>query len=142
MLRNILMLIAAGAALAAGCRAQVPQTPIYSCPAATGAFIPLNQPASNTVAASITGTAYTDSTAASGQWCYVVQSWAIVTPATTYQPSPSSNVVGPIAVPAGDAVSLTWTAPANSAGYSYIVSRAPAVLVPPPTAPTLNAPTV
>lgn len=128
------------AIMAAGCHGQVPPTPpIATCPAATvggTAYTPLNPVSNNTTPASVTGTTYND-TPTTGSWCYIVQSWAIVAPATVYQVSVPSNVAGPLTTTSNlPVVALSWTAPA--AGYTYIVSRAPAAVVAAPTAPVLS----
>jgi hypothetical protein len=126
-----------------GCHAQVPPQPsVYTCPPAPvggTAYTPINQPTNNTTAASITGTTYSTTPSSVGTWCYIVQSWAIVSPAAVYQVSPPSNVVTLTTTSTDPQVNLSWT-PATS-GYTYIVSYAAATLVPPPTAPSLNAPT-
>ena len=137
---TLLFVLCAGAGAAVGCKAQVPQTPVYACnPVATSGtpnYTPLNPPANDTVPASITGTSDSDTTAAGLTVCYEVQSWAIVPPALVYQSSVPSNVYGPVTVPAGYQVNLAWDAPAGASGYGYIVGRAAAVLVPAPGSPT------
>ncbi len=128
---------------------QPPTTPVYSCPAAPAngtAYTPLNSPANDTTAASITGTNYTDQPT-TGTWCYIVQSWAIVNGAPTYQDSVPSNVAGPFTTTTTLAgVALSWTAPVPPSGtiytsVGYIVSRSAAVLSPAPLAPVLSQPT-
>jgi hypothetical protein len=123
-------------ATVAGCHAQMPPTaPVYTCPATTGtAYTPLNAPASNTVPASITGTTY-DDLPGLGTWCYVIQSWAIVSPATVYQDSMPTVAVMAMTNATLNEVVISWTAPPGAVGYTYIVSRAPAVLAPSPFAP-------
>jgi len=99
-------------------------------------YTPLNPAPNNTTAASITGTTYND-TPPTGSWCYIVQSWALISPATVYQVSVPSNVAGPLTTTAAlPVVGLSWTAP--NPGYSYIVSRAPAIVVAAPLAPVLS----
>ena len=133
---NKLFTVAAIALLAVGCHAQIPPTPpVATCPT-VGVYTPLNAASNNTAAASITGTAYAD-TPGVGNWCYVVQSWAIVSPATVYQVSLPSNVAGPVVITATLPVaSLSWT---GASGYTYIVSRAPATTAMVPTAPVLTS---
>lgn len=112
---------------AAGCHAQVPANPtVYLCPATTGtAYTPLNQ------SSPVTALTYTDATPPTGQYCYVVQS--VIT--ATGQVSVPSNTAGPLDVPSGKSVLLTWTAPASGPSPTgYVVSRAPAI------ASTLGAP--
>ena len=119
-------------ALAIGCHAQQPPTPYYSCPASTGtAYAALN--GGTTGVSALTGTTYTDTTAAGTTVCYIVQS--------QYQggvSNPSSTVL--ITVPANYNVNLSWTAPSGSTGYTYLVSRTPAASTY-PTAPALGTPT-
>ena len=131
---NKLFTMAAVALLAVGCHAQVPPTPpVVMCPA-IGVYMPLNAAPNNTTAASITGTTYADVPGA-GSWCYIVQSWAIVSPATVYQVSSPSNVAGPVVITAALPVAaLSWT---GVSGYTYIVSRAPATTAMIPVAPVL-----
>ena len=128
------------ALVAVGCHSQVPPTPpVATCPVATvggTAYTPLNPVSNNTTPASVTGTTYND-TPTTGSWCYIVQSWALISPAQVYQVSVPSNVAGPLTTTAAlPVVALSWTAPAS--GYTYIVSRAPASVVPAPTAPVLS----
>lgn len=144
MTRRIALFVLTLAAACFGCHAQMPpQPPVYSCPVTTGsAYTVLNQPASNTVPASITGTTYTTPALPTpGPYCFIVQSWAEPSGATTYQVSLPSNVVMVITTTADPAVALSWTAPTGATGYTYIASYAAATLVPPPTAPVLSAPT-
>ena len=121
----------------AGC-AQVPAGPIvYTCPVAVDggtAYTPLN-PSTNAGNPPVAGTTYKDTSPGAGQYCYIVQSW--VAPNS----SVPSNVAGPQAVTGTQSVTLTWTPPANSTGYTYVVSRAPAIAGARPTAPTQGAPT-
>jgi hypothetical protein len=126
-----------------GCRAQVPAGPQnYNCPAATvngTAYTPLN-PASNTANPPVSGLTYTDGTQASllpaGNYCYIVQSW--VSPNS----SGPSNIAQAI-LSASGVVNLAWTAPTgvNTSGYTYVLSRAAAIPVALPMAPTLSTPT-
>lgn len=133
---NRLFTMTAVALLAVGCHAQVPPTPtVATCPA-VGVYTPLNAAPNNNTAASITGTTYAD-TPGVGNWCYVVQSWAIISPATVYQVSLPSNVAGPVVITATLPIaSLSWT---GASGYTYIVSRAPATAALVPTAPVLTS---
>lgn len=128
-----ILVLTATLALCVGCRAQVPSNPtVYICPPSSGsAYTPLNQ------AAPATGTSYTDAAVTPGQWCYVAQS---VLGSNT---SVASNTAGPLAVPSGDNVAVTWTVPATGpTPTGYIVSRAAAIQST-LAAPTLNAnPTV
>ena len=121
-------------ALGIGCHAQQPPTPYYSCPASTGtAYVALN--GGTTGVSTLTGTTYTDTTSAGTTSCYIVQS--------QYQGGVSqpSNTGGPLTVSTAYNAVLAWTAPTGSTGYTYLVSRAPAVATY-PTAPALAAPTV
>jgi hypothetical protein len=140
-------LIFALVALAAGCHGQQPPSPpAYVCPAAPaagGVYTELNAPASNTVAASITGSTYKEAPG-TGTWCYIVQTWALPVGGTIYQASLPSNVQQATTTAALPAVDLSWTPPsANSSygPYTYIVSRAAAALVAVPTAPALSGTT-
>lgn len=120
-MKRLLSILIFSALAAIGCKAQIPPAPALSCPASTGtAYTALNQ--SSPVAA----LTYTDTAAAGGSWCYIVQS--------TYQGGVSvpSNTTKPLAVPTGKNVVLSWTAPSsstdpNAASYTYVVSRAAAI---------------
>jgi len=134
-----------GVALAAvlmssGCgHGQVTTPPVTQCPplvAGGTAYTALNQPANTSTAASVTATSYADPSAVAGTWCYGVQSWAIVSPATTYQASMPSNVAGPFTISITQDVALAWAAPAGSTGYGYVILRAAAITVPAPLAPS------
>jgi hypothetical protein len=73
-----------------------------------------------------TGLTFTDNSVSTGQWCYIVQS-EINTQTPVAMSSPS-NVAGPINVPAGYIVNLSWTAPiTGSTPTGYVISRAAAV---------------
>ena len=106
------------------------------------AYTEVNAPASTTVAASITGSAFTWTPPAAGAYCFTIQTWALPAGATVYQTSVPSNVVQ-LTIPPGDLAGLSWTPPApNSAfgPYSYILSYALAIPSSVPTAPTQAAP--
>ena len=118
---------------ASGCHPQQPPAPYYTCPASSGtAYASLN--GGTTGLSTLTGSTYVDTTAAGTTECYIVQS--------QFQGGTSvpSNTAGPLVVPAGYQVNLSWTPPANSTGYTYLVSRAAAVATY-PTAPVLATPT-
>jgi hypothetical protein len=130
-------------ALATPLVAQYPPTPrVSTCPAAAvsgAAYTPINPPANVATPASISATTYTDP-APPGTYCYIVAAWAIVAGSPNYQESVPSNIAGPFVVTAGFEVVLSWSPPDNAAlyAYTYIVSRAPAILAPVPGAPTLT----
>lgn len=108
------VLLVATFVLSVGCKAQVPPNPtVYTCQASTGTvYTPLNQ------ATPATGLSFTDSTVTPGQWCYVVQS------AIGNFYSLPSNTAGPVVVPSGDNVAVSWTAPATGpTPTGYVVSR-------------------
>jgi hypothetical protein len=116
---------------------QVPPGPqTYTCPPATvngTAYAPLN-PASNAQNPPTASLSYSDSPGV-GVFCYIVQSWV----------SPNSSVPSNVAqvnvTGTTPPVSVTWQAPQGASGYTYIVSRAPAVANSPLLVPTLNAAT-
>lgn len=126
---------------------QPPSPAAYTCPAATPSgsnYTEVNAPASNTVAASISGTSYTWSPPSVGAWCAIVQAWGLPAGQTIYQVSVPSNVAQTTTTTAAPHINLTWTAPVptvNYSSYTYIVSYAAATLVAVPTAPPLNTPT-
>lgn len=134
--------------ITAGCQ-QPPSPPAYTCPPATYPgtnYTEINPPASNTVAASITGTTYKWTPPSVGAWCLIVQSWALPVGATPpdYQASVPSNIAQATTTNADPVVDLSWTAPAITSvypSYTYIASYAPATLVGVPLAPPLNPPT-
>lgn len=111
-----------------GCKSQETATPILTCPPATGTYAVLN--ATNLA----TGSTYKDTTPGAGsviQACYVAQ---------THQNggiSQPSNIVGPVTVPVGLSVQLSWTPPANCTGCTYSISRIAAIQTF-PTAPNVN----
>jgi hypothetical protein len=130
-----------------GCHAaQQPTSPIdYICPAASGGnYTEINPPASNTVAASITGTSYDWSPPSVGAWCLIVQAWGLPAGQTIYQVSGPSNVAEATTTASLSHVQMTWTGDAVTATYSsytYIASYAAAVAAPTPTAPPLSTTT-
>jgi len=132
-------------ALTAGCvhAGQLPPTPpVYTAPPTNGtAYSPLNAPANNTVAASVTALSFSFTPTSIGTWCIVIQSWAIIAPASVYQDSVPSNVLCVTTTATDPVVDLSWSQPGNPSGYSYIISVAAATLVPAPNAPTQNSPT-
>ena len=147
-MKRIFAVLGLTALLVSGCRAGAQQPPsptTYTCPPAVlggTAYTEVNAPASTTVAASITGSAFTWTPPAAGAYCFTVQTWALPAGATVYQTSVPSNVVQ-LTIPSGDLAGLSWTPPApNSAfgPYSYIISYALATPSSVPTAPTQAAP--
>ena len=133
-------------ALSAGCAhsQQPPSASVYQCPTpifalnTVGNYTPLN-PSTSSTNPPVSGTTYKDTTPGVNRFCYVAQSW------DGQQISPPSNV-SMVTVASGQSVTLTWIAPTSCGAVSvsactYVLSRTPAVLLPPPTAPSLQTPT-
>lgn len=127
--------LALTAFIVAGCRAQVPTSPpVYSCPVPTSTlWTPLN-PVGSSTNPPVAVTNYKDNLPSPSNYCYGALSYR----ASDGQYSVLSNT-SLATVTAGKSTFLTWTAPLET-NLLYVIVRAPATLVTPPVAPTLNAP--